>query len=99
MKIKNFKSKCACYGGGIGICLCIVFMSIGIVGITSVGLLKSSNNMGEGNMGSMSGMGTPLVSATGHSTFQYIIVSFFSGFWGTVILLVSFVVIIAGMWF
>jgi hypothetical protein len=46
MKIKNFKSKCACYAGGIGICLCVVFMSIGIVGITSVGLLKNSNNMG-----------------------------------------------------
>ena len=56
--------------------------------------------MGAGNMGSMmSGMGTQSASGTGNSTFQGMIISFFSDFWGTVILLVSFVSIIAGMWF
>jgi hypothetical protein len=42
-----------------GIQAIIVFMSIGVIGITSVGLLKNSNNMRGRNMGSMSRMGTP----------------------------------------
>ncbi len=45
MKIRNLKSKCACYGGGIGICLCIIFTSVGVRGIPSVEMSSNGNYM------------------------------------------------------
>ena len=84
--MRNFRSTCACASGGIGICLCTIFMSFSIVGSSVIGITKTANTMS--NMGNMAGMTT-----------QNIIVTFFSGFWGEVILLLSFGAMFAGMWF
>ncbi len=84
--MKNFQSKCACSAAGIGICLCIIFMSIAIGGTAIVGISKGASNMGE--MGNMA-------TATAQ---QNVIISFFSGFWGEVILLVSYGLMFFGIW-
>lgn len=84
--LKNFRSTCACASGGIGICLCTIFMSFGIVSSAVVGVAKNANDMS--NMGNMADMTT-----------QNIIVTFFSGFWGEVILLLSFGAMFSGIWF
>ncbi|MDE1766872.1 MAG: hypothetical protein KGI27_11470 [Thaumarchaeota archaeon] len=63
-------------------------MSFGIVSSAVVGAAKNANDIS--NMGNMAGMTT--VS-------QNIIVTFFSGFWGEVILLLSFGTMFAGIWF
>jgi hypothetical protein len=84
--MRNKKSKCACASGGIGICLCTIFMSLSIVGSAVVGVTKNANDMS--NMGKMAGMTI---------TSQNLVVKFFSGFWGEVILLLSFGAMFAGM--
>lgn len=84
--MKNFQSKCACSVAGIGICLCIIFMSIAIGGTAVVGISKGASNM-EG-MGSMT---------TGTAQ-QNTIILFFSGFLGEVILLVSYGLMFFGIW-
>ncbi len=61
-------------------------MSFSIVGSAIVGVTKNANEMS--NMGNMVGMTT-----------QNVIVTFFSGFWGEVILLLSFGAMFSGMWF
>jgi hypothetical protein len=61
-------------------------MSFSIVGSSVIGITKTASTMS--NMGNMAGMAT-----------QNIVVSFFSGFWGEVILLVSFGAMFAGIWF
>jgi hypothetical protein len=102
MKTRNLKSKCACYAGGIGICLCIIFMSFGIIGVTTVGVSKYSNNNSQraGDMGGMSSIMTAMpTTTTTTNNPQDVIISFFSGFWGEVILLFSFVSMNIGMWF
>ncbi|MGI0088600.1 MAG: hypothetical protein ACREBI_11680 [Nitrosotalea sp.] len=86
--MKNFRGTCACASGGIGICLCTVFMSFGIVSSAVVGVAKNANDMS--NMGNMTGM---------TMTSQNIIVTFFSGFWGEVILFLSFGAMFSGIWF
>lgn len=63
-------------------------MSFSIAGSAAVGITKNANEMS--NMGNMAGMAT---------TSQNIIVTFFSGFWGEVILLLSFGAMFAGIWF
>jgi hypothetical protein len=73
-------------------------MSLSVVGVTAVGLSKNANSGNSmGNMGSMSSITT--INSAGASASQKIIVSFFSGFWGEVILLVSFGLMLVGMWF
>jgi hypothetical protein len=61
-------------------------MSIAIGGTAMVGISKDASNMG--NMGNM---------ATGTAQ-QNIIISFFSGFWGEMILLVSYGLMFFGIW-
>jgi len=86
--MKKLASKCACSASGIGICLCIVFMTISIAGTTIVGVSKNANSIA--GMGSMSDMATTQT--------QNVFVNFFSGVWGEVILLISFGLMIYGMW-
>lgn len=86
--MKKLASNCACSASGIGICLCIVFMTIGVVGTTLVGISNSANSMT--GMGDMSNMATTQT--------QNIFVNFFSGVWGEVILLISFGLMFYGMW-
>ncbi|MDE1863072.1 MAG: hypothetical protein KGI33_09185 [Thaumarchaeota archaeon] len=62
-------------------------MSFSIVGSSVIGITKTANTMH--NMGNMAGMTTAS---------QNIMISFFSGFWGEVILLLSFGAMFAGMW-
>lgn len=85
--MKGLKGKCACYAGGIGICLCIVFMSLGVIGVTVVGI-SNNGNMERGDMGnnnSMSGMSTTTTTTTrtanvdALSVSQNRIMTFFSG--------------------
>ena len=89
--MRYFKSKCACCVGGIGICLCIIFMSIGIVGVTTVGLAKNSNMNSMSEMSSMATNREPSI--------QNMIITFFSGIWGEVILIISFAIMNVGIWF
>lgn len=91
--MRSFKSKCACSAGAIGTCLCIIFMSIGIVGVASVGLSQHSN------MNSMSDMTNKRVPTNGVPSILNIIITFFSGIWGEVILLISFASMNVGIWF
>ncbi|MHB8603458.1 MAG: hypothetical protein ACYC6W_12155 [Nitrosotalea sp.] len=86
--MKKLASNCACSASGIGICFCIVFMTISVTGTTLVGVSKSANSMT--GMGSMSDMTTTQT--------QNIFVNFFSGIWGEAILLVSFGLMLYGMW-
>lgn len=88
--MKKLASKCACSTSGIGICLCIVFMTIGIGGTTIVGISKNTNPMTGMESNSMSTMTTIQT--------QNIFVNFFSGMWGEVILLISFALMFYGMW-
>jgi hypothetical protein len=76
-------------------------MSLSLIGLTAVGLSKNANSGNSmGNMGSMSSsMTATSSSATSLASSYNIIVAFFSGFWGEVILLISFGVILVGMWF
>lgn len=93
--MKSFLSKCASCTGGIGICLCTIFMSLSVIGVTAVGLSKNANS---GN--SMGGMGTMTTTNSAASLISTnIIINFFSGFWGELILLVSFGLMLSGMWF
>lgn len=95
--MKGFKSKCACSAGGIGICLCVIFMSLAVIGTATVGISK---NTGTGDMNSMSSMKSSDTSGNNIPTpSQNVIVSFFSGFWGQVILLLSFAAMFASIWF
>lgn len=88
--MKKLASKCACSTSGIGICLCIVFMTIGIGGTTIVGISKNANSMIGMESNSMSDMTTTQP--------QNIFVKFFSSMWGEVILLISFGLMFYGMW-
>ncbi len=87
--MRKLASKCVCSTSGIGICLCIVFMTISMTGTTLVGISKNTNSMAEMGSNSMSSMAT---------TSQNVFVSFFSGVWGEVILLISFGLMFYGMW-
>ncbi|MBI3842851.1 MAG: hypothetical protein HY295_06905 [Thaumarchaeota archaeon] len=88
--MKKLASKCACSTSGIGICLCIVFMTIGIGGTTLVGISKNAN--------SMTGMASNSMPDMTARQPQNIFVNFFSGIWGEVILLISFGLMFYGMW-
>lgn len=85
--MKNLRNKCACSAAGIGICLCTVFMTISMVGATVVGISKNTSAMS--NMNNVPPSSSPIL--------QNVFVVFFSGFWGEVILLVSFAVMLYGM--
>jgi hypothetical protein len=101
----NFKSKCACSAGGIGICLCVIFMSLAVVGTTAVGISKNAdagNTVDDiSSMSSMSSMKSSSedTASSNDSSPQNPIVNFFSGFWGQVVLLLSFGAMFAGIWF
>lgn len=45
--MKSFKSKCACGIGAIGISLCTIFMSLGIISAAVEGLSVNSENLRE----------------------------------------------------
>jgi len=93
--MKRFVSKCACCTGGIGICLCTIFMSLSVIGATAVGLSKNANSGNSmGGMGSMTTTNSAASLASPNT-----VVNFFSGFWGEVILLLSFGLMLTGMWF
>lgn len=85
--MKKLASNCACSASGIGICLCIVFMTIGVAGTTLVGISKNANLMVANDMSDMATTQT-----------QNVFVNFFSGVWGETILLVSFGLMLYGMW-
>ncbi|MDQ6866234.1 MAG: hypothetical protein M3044_20705 [Thermoproteota archaeon] len=92
----NFGSKCATCAGGLGILLCSVLMSMSVVGAGVVALSKNADNGNVmGNMGSM--ITAKVIDPQSNSL--YILVTFFSGFWGEVILIVSFSLMLLGMWF
>lgn len=107
--MRNKKSKCACAGAGIGICLCIVFMSISMVGVAVISVSKNAAKSAVDNMTSMSGMSSAngmagMKNATASMASMQMgstgnpIVDFFGGFWGQVILLISFGAMIVGIW-
>jgi hypothetical protein len=92
--MKRFLSKCTSCAGGIGICICTIFMSLSVIGAAAVGLSKNANSgIGMEDMGNM----TTTISPAS-LTFENIIINFFSGFWGEVILLVSLGLMLTGMW-
>jgi len=77
--MKKLASKCACSTSGIGICLCIVFMTISMAGTTIVETSKNTNSMAANGMSDMATTQT-----------QNVFVNFFSGVWGEAILLISY---------
>lgn len=71
-------------------------MSLSVVGAGVVALsINVDNGNRKGNMGSM----TTAKVIGHHSNSLNILVTFFSGFWGEVILIVSFSLMLLGMWF
>ena len=90
--LTSLRVACA---GGLGILVCSLLMSLTAVGVGVVALSKNANSGSSGNMGSM-------ITATGNgsqSTPLQFLVMFFSGLWGQVILIVSFGLMLIGMWF
>lgn len=108
-RMKDLKSKCTCSAGGAGIFLCVIFMSLAVVGTAAVGISKNADNGNtDGSTNVMSTMSTTKSSTGGDNTHssidmssasQNIIVSFFSGSGGQIILLLSFIAMFAGIWF
>ncbi|MDE1814642.1 MAG: hypothetical protein KGI05_08280, partial [Thaumarchaeota archaeon] len=106
--MRNKKSKCACAGAGIGICLCTVFMSISMIGIAAVNVSKNAAKSAAANMAGMNGMSasnmasmknaSATISSMQMGSTGNPIIDFFGGFWGEVILLISFGAMIAGVW-
>jgi len=107
--MRNKKSKCACAGAGIGMCLCTVFMSISMVGAAVVSVSKNAAKSAATNMASMNGMSaansmagmkntTTAVASMQMGSTGNPIIDFFGGFWGEVILLISFGAMIVGIW-
>jgi hypothetical protein len=109
---RSFKSKCACCIGGIGILLCTLFMSLSIVGIAAVDIAQSNNKNIEGmtSMSSSQSHSSMKIIPTSNGSnvpknnssplaYQTMIINFFSGFLGEVILLLSFGIMFVGMWF
>lgn len=86
--MKKLASQCACSTSGIGICLCVVFMTIGLAGTAVVGISENANAM----------TGMQGISDTTTIPAQNIFIDFFSGIWGQIILLVSFGLMFYGMW-
>lgn len=82
----NVKAMCANCAGAVGIASCMVPMLLGAIGVASVGLTESSMS----SMGGISGApaSSPLLQ----------LVAFLSGFWGAVILVASFSLMVYGMW-
>jgi hypothetical protein len=75
-------------------------MSLSFIGATAIGLSKNANSGNSiGGMGSMSSnsMITSTNSAISSAFSHNIIVTFFPGFWGEVIFLGSFGLMLAGM--
>lgn len=106
--MRSKKSKCACAGAGIGICLCTVFMSISMVGAAVVSVSKNAAKSAAVNMAGMNGMpssnmasmknASATISSMQMSSTGNPIIDFFGGFWGEVILLISFGAMITGIW-
>jgi len=70
-------------------------MSLSVIGATAVGLSKNANSGNSmGGMGSMTTTNSAASLASPNT-----VVNFFSGFWGEVILLLSFGLMLTGMWF
>ncbi len=83
----ELRAKCATCAGGVGIAVCAIPMLLAAVGIAAV---SASQNSAMTGMGSLSAMGSPTLSR---------IVEFLSGFWGEVLLVVSYALMLVGMWF
>lgn len=103
--MKSFKSKCAC-GIGAGISLCTIFMSLGIISAAIVGLSVNSENLreedggGRESVNAMNMMNMESMTMTNDPALsQNFIVAFFSGFWGEVLLFLSFGLMLVGIWF
>lgn len=97
--LTSFGSKCATCAGGLGILLCSILMSLSVMGVGLVTLSKnadSGNSMGS--MGSMGNMVTSNVIGSQSNSLQFLVM-FFSSFWGEVILIVSFSLMLTGIWF
>ncbi|MDE2590683.1 MAG: hypothetical protein KGL95_13575, partial [Patescibacteria group bacterium] len=102
-------SKCACAGAGIGMCLCAVFMSLSMVGTAAVSVSKNVAKSAAANMAGMNGMAaannmTNMKNASATVASMQMgstgnpVIDFFGGFWGEVILLISFGAMIVGIW-
>ena len=87
----DLKTKCATCAGAVGIASCTVSMTLSTVGIAAIGLSQSTG------MGSMAGTSAGGVAGNSSALFPSLI-TFLSGFWGEVILLASFVLMVYGMW-
>lgn len=87
--MKGTKCRCACYAGTIGVGLCTILMSLSMAGVAFAALSK---NVNVENLNSMSSMNMDAL-------LQNSILSFFDGIGGEIILIASFSVMLAGMWF
>lgn len=88
----SLKAKCANCAGAVGIVSCVVPMLVSAIGIAAVG---SSEMSGMSSGGAQAP--TSATSNAGIAVFSQVI-QFLSGFWGEVILAVSFALMAFGMW-
>lgn len=89
--MKGSKCRCACYAGFVGIGLCTTLMVLSMAGVATVALSKNSN------VGSI--INDPSMSNHTLSVSQNIVLTFFDGMGGQVILVASFASMLTGMWF
>lgn len=88
----SLKAKCANCAGAVGIVSCVVPMVVSAIGIVAVGASQMS--------GMSSGGAQAPTSATSNASIAVFsqVIRFLSGFWGEVILAVSFGLMAFGMW-
>jgi hypothetical protein len=72
-------------------------MSLSVIGTAVVGSSKNTHG-GNNTGGGMANMGSMTITTISSSP-ENVILNFFSGFWGEVILLVSFASMLFGIWF
>ena len=80
-------AKCASCAGGVGVALCTIFMTLGAIGVIAIVAAQSS---------SMTGMS--LAQPIANPSVPQQVALFFAGFWGEVLLAVSFALILLGFW-
>lgn len=83
----NTKAKCASCAGAAGIAACTISMGLAAAGIVAVGF-SSAGMAGMANQSANFAPNSPIAQ----------VVSFLAGFWGEVILLLSFGLMAFGMW-
>lgn len=84
---EDFKAKCLNCAGGVGVALCTALMTLSGVGVAAVGLSQGAGMTGMGGNSPVTGGGLLSTAAR-----------LFSGPFGEVILLTSFVLMVAGVW-